>query len=129
MPPNMTSVITKRKSSSIQIDNSNSKVKRIPHPYFVVPQIAVVKGAIVSDFFFCFLRDPKRFVYCDVCMRRLVYGGLRTQFFAHCDKWACLTCGYVGKRCVNLGLTGSKIESTQHYYSYLPSLLRHNHVR
>jgi hypothetical protein len=35
--------------------------------------------------FFRFPRDPKRFVHYDVCMRRLEYGGLRTQPFAHFD--------------------------------------------
>jgi hypothetical protein len=70
--------------------------------------------------FFRFPRDPKRFVYYDVCMRRLEYGGLRT--FAHVP--ACqpidrskpfaidrLTCWYVGRCYVNLVLRGSKTEN------------------
>jgi hypothetical protein len=49
--------------------------------------------------FFRFPCDPKRFVFYDVCMRRLEYGGLRTfahvpacqpidrsKPFAHCDR-------------------------------------------
>jgi hypothetical protein len=54
---------------------------------FVVLSLATTPGASVPDcLFFRFPRDPKMFVYYDVCMRRLEYGGLRTQPFAHCDR-------------------------------------------
>jgi hypothetical protein len=67
---------------------------------FVVQSIATTQGASVTEsLFFRFPRDPKRFVYYDVCMRRLEYGGLRTfahvpacqpidrsEPFAHCDR-------------------------------------------